>query len=267
MLSAVLYKLSDPAIHSYTAEDLPKPVHQSMRVRHLLTLILLLASCAQNLDPRDPEGAYNLYINALWAKDAETVWERTAPTTHQYFQDQYETLVKMDETISKYLPPTDHKIAREQAGSILTSKVKDGKGLFLEVFRPDKLNLAEKHKVGAVVDQIRINEDETAAELTTLGGDVYYLTKGKGKDAEWYVMLVRSSAAVEGEMKWLTANESALNQTIEDLIDEERKEREAVIGELMKLAPPEEPAGEDEAAPTEDGSDGGQEEDSGNNGH
>lgn len=245
-----------------------------MRFRLLLVLCLTLAvGCAENVDPKDPEGAYNLYTKALWAKNAEAVWDRSAPTTHQYFEDKYSTLVKMDETINRYLPPTDHKIAREQAGSILTSKVKDGKGLFLEVFHPDRLKLAEKHKVGATVDQIKINEDETAAELTTLGKDVFYLTKGENE--EWYVMLVRSSSAVEGQMKWLTQNESALNQTIEDLIQEERKEREAVIAELMKLgpatadepeAPDEAPAGEEAPAPTEDGSDGGQEEDSGNNG-
>lgn len=238
--------------------------------RLVFALVFVFAlGCADNVDPKDPEGAYNLYVNALWAKDANAVWARTAPTTHQYFQDKYETLVKMDETITRYLPPTDHKIAREQAGSILTSKVKDGKGLFLEVFRPDRLQLAQKHKVGRIVDQIRINEDDTAAELKTLGGDTFYLTKGENE--EWFVMLVRSSEAVDKQMNWLSSNESALNQTIEDLIDEERKKREAVIAELMKLgpskaeAPPAADAGT--ADTTEEASNGGQEENPGNNEH
>ena len=231
-----------------------------------LLLAILTAGCAENLDPKDPEGAYNLYVNALWAKDAKAVWDRAAPPTHQYFNERYDTLAKMDETIGRYLPPTDHRIAREQAGSILTDKVTDGRGLFLELFKPEQLDLAEKHLVGASVDQIRINEEGNVAELTTLGKDTYFLAKGA--DEEWYVMLVRSSKAVEQQMSWLTANESALTQTIEDLIAEERSQREAVIQELMKLPSPDEAEATDDAsgeqaqAPTqEDGPDGRQEED------
>lgn len=211
-----------------------------MRHRTHVIAVLLLAAvglvatgCGEKVDPTDPEGAYNLYVKSLWAGDAEAVWERLAPSTHEYFQNQYETLVEMDETIRRYLPPTDHRIAREQAGSILTDKVDGGKGLFLKLFEPSQLQLTEGHKVGAVVEEIRINEDETRAELKTLGGDVYYLTKGEGE--RWYVMLVQSSSPVEKRMNWLESNQSALKQTVEDLIDEERKEREEVITELMKL--------------------------------
>lgn len=204
-------------------------------VLHVLLVLCAGTSmaCGEKVDPTDPEGAYNLYLKALWSGDAEGVWVRLSPSTKEYFQNQYEVLVAMDETIEKYLPPTDHKIAREQAGSILTDKVTDGKTLFLQVFQPKNLKIEEAHKVGAAVDEIRINEDETAAELKTLGGDVLYLTKDT--DQQWYVMLVRSSAAVGERMKWLEQNQSALQQTVEDLIDEERKKREAVIAELMKL--------------------------------
>jgi hypothetical protein len=210
-----------------------------MRQRfHLFTILVLIvcsvsAGCGEKLDPTDPEGAYNLYVKSLWAGDAEAVWNRLAPSTQEYFQTRYEALVEMDDTIRRYLPPTDHRIAREQAGSILTDEVEDGKGLFLKVFEPSQLKLTESHEVGASVEEIRINEDETAAELKTLGGDVYYLTRGENE--EWYVMLVRSSSMVEKRMKWLDSNQSALKQTVEDLIDEERKEREEVIAELMKL--------------------------------
>lgn len=220
----------------------------------LISILLGSAACGEKVDPTDPEGAYNLYVKALWAGDAEAVWERAAPSTHQYFQEQQERLQEMDETIERYLPATDHKIAREQAGSILTSKATDGKTLFLEVFQPSNLKLKESHQVGAGVDQIRINEDETAAELKTLGGDVYYLTKAE--DEQWYIMLVQSSSAVKERMKWLEANQSALQQTVEDLIDEEREEREAVIAELMKLdtggKAPEEGEAATEGEPTDE---------------
>ena len=210
-----------------------------MSLRVIIAVLLTLATmtgCEKNVDPTDPEGAYNLYIDALFTGDAETVWNRAAPSTHEYFQEQFDVLVQMDETIRRYLPPTDHKIAREQAGSILTNSATDGKTLFLQVFKPDTLALKEKHRVGSVVDQIRVNEEGTIAELKTLGGDVIYLTKGDKE--QWFVMLVRSSSAVTDQMKWLGENESALKQTIEDLIAEERTKREAVIAELMRLQAP-----------------------------
>lgn len=222
----------------------------------MLVALCLSVGCAENLDPRDPEGAYNLYVNALWAQDAKAVWDRAAPTTHEYFQQKYEVLREMDETIARYLPPTDHKIAREQAGSILTDKVKNGEELFLELFRPSQLQLEEKHRVGASVATIAVSEDERAAELKTLGGDTFLLARGD--DQEWYVMLVRSSNVVDEALEWLTSNESALKQTIEDLIAEERKNREAVIAELMKLDVPSD--GETSAASDDDGSNDGQEQ-------
>jgi len=250
-------------------------MHRRSPLGHIIQVLLLVslfAGCGENLDPTDPEGAYNLYTKALWSGDASGIWDRSASTTHDYFQEQFDVLVEMDATIGKYLPPTDHKIAREQAGSILTSEVKDGRGLFLKVFDPKQLKLEEKHKVGVTVDVLSISEDEKHAELVTLGGDKYLLAKGEKND-EWFVMFVRSSAAVEGRMKWLSDNQSALQQTVEDLIQEERKQREDVIAELMKLqkapapaeegaaaeAPAEEAAAAEEA-PKEDGSDGGQKE-------
>lgn len=220
--------------------------------------ICFAMGCADNLDPTEPVGAYNQFINALWAQNASDVWDRSAPSTHEYFQQKYEVLHEMDETIARYLPSTDHSIAREQAGSILTDKVKDGRGLFLELFRPSQLKLEEKHRVGAVVETIAVSEDELAAEIKTLGGDTFYLSRG-GAGEEWYVMLVRSSTVIEAQMAWLTTNESALKQTIEDLIAEERKNREAVIAELMKLDAPSANS-EDAVSPDNDGSNDGQEE-------
>lgn len=215
----------------------------------LVVLVISLATtgCSENLDPHDPEGAYNLYRDALLANDAEGVWARLDPTTRQYFQEQYETLVEMDEMIERYLPATDHKIARRQAGSVLTDRVTDGKGLFLELFQPQNLELEPGHRVGMTVDEIKIDEDETAAVLTTLGNDTLYLSRGE--DQQWYVMLVRSSTLVGERMKWLAENRTALQQTVEDLIDEERQKREAIIAELMRL----EEEGEETGQENEDG--------------
>jgi len=191
----------------------------------------LSTGCDENVDPTDPEGAYNLFRQALFKGDAKGVWKRLAPSTHQYFEDEYQRLVQMDETIDRYLPQTDHKLARRQAGSVLTDDVKDGKGLFLHVFKPKAMKLDEAEAVGAKVEEIVVQKDGKTAVIKTLGGQRYILVRGD--DEQWYVMLVKSSKAVGRNMKWLDKNESALKQTVEDLIDEERKERETVIAELM----------------------------------
>lgn len=211
--------------------------------RLLLLLALLFVAplstgCGENLDPTTPVGAYNEYRNALFAGDAEKVWARLAPSTHEYFDEQHARLVKMDETIVRYLPATDHKLAREQAGSILTDDIKNGKGFFMKVFDPASVPEDEAYRVGMDVDTEAIAEDGDTAKITTRGGQTYILTKGEGAEEgseEWFVMLVRSNEAVGKRLGWLDSNETALQKTVEDLIDEEKKKREALIARLMDV--------------------------------
>lgn len=191
-----------------------------------------LSGCSDKQDPTDPEGAYNIFRDALFQGDADGVWQRLAATTHSYFGEQHARLVQMDGTIEKYLPQTDHMIAREQAGSILTDEVSDGKSLFTKVFTPKTLPQDEAYRLGSNVSEVEVAEDEKFARIKTLAGQEYVLSRGD-RD-EWFVMLIKSSEAVQGRLTWVETNESALKQTIEDLIAEERKEREAIIAELLK---------------------------------
>jgi hypothetical protein len=203
----------------------------------LLVAPLVMAGCGENLDPTQPEGAYNLFRKALVSGDAEAVWQRLAPSSHEYFDEQYERLEKMDATIERYLPATDHKLAREQAGSILTDQVEGGKGLFLKVFSGASMPEDAAYEVGMNIEEVTVTEDEQSAKLLTRGGQTFILTRVEGSE-EWFVMLVRSkemSAAVKKSLGWLDANESALDKTVEDLIEEEKAKREALIAELMDL--------------------------------
>ncbi|QDG54187.1 hypothetical protein FIV42_26625 [Persicimonas caeni] len=196
------------------------------------TLVALAVGCGDELDPTEPEGAYYIFRNALLKGDAETVWKRTDDTTKAYFQQRYEQLEEMDETIERYLPQTDHKIARKQSGTILLDEVDGGKGLFMKVFQPKNLPDEQAIKVGSDIDELKVAEDDSAAKVVTRAGQEYVLKADK-KTEEWHVMLVRSSDKVDGAFGWLEANESALQQTVEDLIAEEREKREAIIAELM----------------------------------
>jgi lipopolysaccharide export LptBFGC system permease protein LptF len=196
------------------------------------TLVALAVGCGDELDPTEPEGAYYIFRNALLKGDAETVWKRTDDTTKAYFQQRYEQLEEMDETIERYLPQTDHKIARKQSGTILLDEVDGGKGLFMKVFQPKNLPDEQAIKVGSDIDELKVAEDDSAAKVVTRAGQEYVLKADKTTE-EWHVMLVRSSDKVDGAFGWLEANESALQQTVEDLIAEEREKREAIIAELM----------------------------------
>ncbi len=201
-------------------------------------LLVFVMGCGDELDPTEPEGAYDSFKEALFAGDSERMWSRMSPSSHTYFDDQLERLHRMDEKIRKYLPPTDHRLAREQAGSILTDEIESGKGLFEHIFSPDTLPQDEKYKVGMQVEEIKISEDETQAAVVTRGGQEILLEHGE-RD-EWFVMFVESSEAVPGAMAWLDQNEEALDQTIEDLIAEEREERAEIIAHLFGYEPPEE---------------------------
>jgi hypothetical protein len=143
----------------------------------------------------------------------------------------------MDQTIEKYLPATDHKLAREQAGSILTDQVEGGKGLFLKVFDGASTPDDPAYKVGMDIEEITVTEDERSAKLVTRGGQTYILTRVEGSE-EWFVRLVRSkemSEAVSKSLNWLQSNQTALDKTVEDLIDEEKTKREALIAQLMDI--------------------------------
>lgn len=196
-----------------------------------LLALAFMAGCAAELDPAKPDGAYHLFRDAVLQGDAEAVWENTDEKTHRYFQEQFEYLVEMDEMIARYLPQTDHRIARSQSGAVLLKEVQDGKGLFLKVFQPDKIPDEEAIRIGSDIDELIIAKDDSGAKVVTRAGQEYVLTR----DAEakrWYVRLPTS---VESSMQWLGQNRSAMQQTVEDLIAEERDRREAIIAELMQL--------------------------------
>ncbi len=212
---------------------------------HFLKIIIILSSllalfgCGEKLDTTDPEGTYNLYRNAVFEGNAENVYKLLAPDSIQYFDDEFLRLERMDKTIARYLPITDHKLARRQAGSILTDEVTDGQSLFLKVFQPSGMNLSKSSRwsqspfeVGAIVEEIQVSEDGKAAKLTTKAKEEYRFIKEKDV---WKLQLVQSAEAFQSAMGWMEKNENALQQTIDDLIEEETTKRESIIADLMGI--------------------------------
>ena len=193
---------------------------------------LLLSACGDKLDPSDPEGAFNLFKTAMLNGDRDTMWDHMAPSSRDYFDAQLKRLHAMDEKIGRYLPPTDHKVARTQAGSILTDTMITGRQLFDKVVTPSGLPKDEKYLVGLTVEEIKISEDEKTAAILTRGKQKILLQYDEKND-RWDVMFVESFEPLKTAMTWMDANENALNQTIDDLLSEERRKRETILAELM----------------------------------
>lgn len=199
---------------------------------NLLLLVLLSFGCGKKMDPSDPEGAFNLFQEAMLNGQSEQMWELMAPSSHSYFDQQVERLRGMDEKIGRYLPPTDHRLARNQAGSILTDEIKDGRGLFLKVFTPNEIPKDEPVLVGLQVEQVTLSEDKKSAAILTRGNQKVLLQYDSTAE-RWNIMFVESFEELKTAMSWLDSNETALAQTIDDLISEEQRKRETLIAEML----------------------------------
>lgn len=200
----------------------------------VLSLCLLMAACGGDLDPEDPEDAYALFHQALFDGDAEGVWERSDETTRNYFQQRYEALEHMNELIERYLPPTDHQLARAQSGAELTDELDDGRELFIHIFDGLAVDDQAAIQFGASAAQVQMAEEGDTARLITRSDQEFDLVR---QDDQWFVNFVDSDAFDDRAMQWLDANEEALTQTVEDLIEEERRERESIIAELLQPDP------------------------------
>lgn len=206
------------------------------RVLCVIGLLLIsscyLTACEKELDPEDPGDAYLIFRTALFANDSETIWSRTDDETRDYFQENYERLLEMNALIERYLPQTDHELARQQSGVEILARVHSGETLFLEVFTPQNLPDNAAMHFGSTIQEIRMAEDGETAIILTRGAQEFVMTY---QETEWYVNLVRSEDFLDASFQWIDRNEVALRQTVEDLIAQERRVREAIIAELMGL--------------------------------
>lgn len=200
-------------------------------------MVGLLAGCSDELDPTNPGDAYLMFRDALFEGDSDKVWQRLDSQTHEYFQQSYVELEEMSKTIERYLPQSDHRLAKSQSGAKLLNEVSDGKTLFIRVFTPKELPNEEAYRLGSDIAEISLSEDESFAKVVTRSNQTFYLSHSK-QDDQWYVMFLKSSEELKKAMGWVESNKLALSQTVDDLIAEERTEREKIIGELMGYSKP-----------------------------
>ncbi len=212
-----------------------------MMKRELLPLLiflvvapLLLPACRGERDPERPSDAYLLFRDALFDGDAKGVWARTDERTRAHLDEHYARLVEMNEMIERYLPATDHQLARNQAGVVLLDRVSSGEELFLHLFDTTEFPADDQAVFhGSRVQEIQMAEDGDSAIILTRGENEFLLVRQE--DEEWYVNLVDSGDFLNPVFAWLENNFEALEQTVEDLIAEELRVRERIIAELMGI--------------------------------
>jgi len=216
-------------------------------------------SCSKELLPTEPEGAYMLWreafigpqcegekeaVEACREKREDIIYDFLDKETHKVFDERVEVLKSMQDEIQRFLPQVDQKLAREQTGVVLLDMhgIEDGRGLFKALFKIENLKMTPEIEVGTEVSEVEINEEGTEAAIVVYAveepvnpgdeavGQQFLLRKeeeGLWRITSWRQMSIERT-------KWILDNRSALEQTVQDLINEEKAEVDVVIKYLLK---------------------------------
>lgn len=197
----------------------------------LVLAVLCAAGCSGELLPEEPQGAYLLWRAALLKGDTEGVYEYLDQDTRKLLDERAAVLDAMSEDITRYLPLVDQRLARQQTGAVLLKEkgVKDGRKLFLLMFTPDQLKITPEIEVGSEVSDIELNEAGDTAAIKTDGGDQFILEREE--DGVWRISSWKELC--DQRTQWILDNRTALEQTVQDLITEEKEEVGAVIDYLL----------------------------------
>lgn len=197
----------------------------------LVAVASLGSSCSEELIPEEPEGAYLLWRKALLSGDTEGVYAYLDGSTHTLLDKRVQVLERMNEDIARYLPQVDQKLARNQTGVVLLEKheIENGGGLFGVIFQPTKLEVTPEIEVGTLISSVEYNEAGDEAAIISDAGQEFRLKKES--DGVWRITSWKGLC--EDRTQWILDNQTALEQTVQDLINEEQEEIDAVIKFLL----------------------------------
>lgn len=203
------------------------PLARTLLTCGLLLALLATSACEEELLPQEPRGSYLLFRQAVFQGDADQVWEYLDKDTRDLFEQRYQTLIAMADQIVQFLPAVDQKLARQQTGVVLLAEhgIQSGKDLFKAVFKPKAIEITPEIEVGTEVSEMELNEAENEAVIVTYSGTVYRLVVED--DGIWRITNWRE--LVESRTQWVAGNQTALEQTVSDLINEEKEEVDKII--------------------------------------
>ena len=201
----------------------------------LLAICLVLvgtSSCKDEVILDEPAGGYMAFRDAVLETKAGEVYECLDKETKDVYETRLATLQAMDERISKFLPQVDRRLAREQTGVVLLKEknLQSGKDLFVLLFQGDQIIRTEGLENGTAVSYVETNDTGKQAVVKTYANVQYHMVKEE--DDVWRVAQWKELS--EARTKWIVDNKSTLEQTVEDLINEEKEEVDKVIAFLLK---------------------------------
>jgi len=193
----------------------------------LLLVVAATTGCEEELLPQEPRGAYLLFRQAIFQGDADQVWAYLDKDTKDLFDQRYGTLLAMSDQIVQFLPSVDQKLARQQTGVVMLGDqgIHSGQELFNAVFKPKAVEITPEIEVGTEVSEVEVNEAESEAVVVTYAGTVYRLVVEE--DGIWRISNWRELVATR--TAWVDGNQTALEQTVSDLINEEKEGVDKII--------------------------------------
>ena len=177
-----------------------------------------------------------LFRQALFSSEeasADTVYSYLSKDTKQVFEERVSMMNEMSEQIVRFLPQVDQKLARKQTGAVLLKeqKLTTGKDLFKLLYSADLIKPSDELEVGSEISDIEyLNDENTEAILVTYAKDEYRLVLEE--DGVWRVASWREFA--KARTAWISNNREILEQTIQELITEEKEEIDKVIAYLLE---------------------------------
>lgn len=127
----------------------------------LLAGTLLLAACANQPQPDEPEGGFIAFRDALLAKDATGVWATLSDDTRDLFSEAHDALQVMQQLI-RHLGPGDREAARDQSGVLLLRSIDSPEALFRHLFNQATIPDERALVVGLQVQHVEPVDDSTA---------------------------------------------------------------------------------------------------------
>lgn len=197
----------------------------------LWVVAAFVAGCQEEYRPDNPEGAYMLWRQALLSGDTAGVYGLLDEDTHAVLDERVEVMRVMSEDIVRYLPQVDQKLARRQTGVVLLNEhdIETGADLFQALFMPDKLEVTPSIEVGTEISEMTLNEAGDEAVIVVYSSQQFLMRRGQ--DGQWRVSSWRTLCLERTQ--WILDNRGALEQTVQDLINEEKEEVDAAIKFLL----------------------------------
>lgn len=169
-----------------------------MRRRWLSIWLVLgfvaIAGCSKNLDPKTPEGAFGLFVQALQSKDKSKVWDLSSRSVRQYFEDLYRKITDKATLIRNHYPDDIRETELARIGYMWVKDAKSGKDLFMRLVslkairKGTAVDIGLSHKPPTFVDG--------AATFETAAGETFVFRKES--DGVWrtdYLKVIQASVS------------------------------------------------------------------------